>query len=38
MNSASIPGTNQIEVVGYKDGKKYTDACEWSLNAKEANE
>lgn len=26
-----MPGENQISVIGFKDGKKFTDACQWKL-------
>jgi beta-galactosidase len=29
-NVRLAPGRNQINVIGYKENKKYTDACEWT--------
>jgi beta-galactosidase len=37
-NVALMPGRNRINVTGQKDGKKYTDECQWSLHAAEPNE
>ena len=33
-NIGLVPGNNQVNVIGYKSGKKYTDACEWTLVTK----
>jgi beta-galactosidase len=33
-NVGLVPGNNQVNVIGYKSGKKYTDACEWMLVTK----
>ena len=34
-NILLIPGRNQIIATGFKDGQKYTDSCQWSLNIEE---
>ncbi|MGA2322904.1 MAG: glycoside hydrolase family 2 TIM barrel-domain containing protein [Sedimentisphaerales bacterium] len=33
-NVGLVPGNNQVNVIGYKSDKKYTDACEWILVTK----
>ena len=33
-NVGFVPGNNRVNVIGYKAGKKYTDACEWMLVTK----
>ncbi|MGA2677699.1 MAG: glycoside hydrolase family 2 TIM barrel-domain containing protein [Sedimentisphaerales bacterium] len=33
-NVGLVLGNNQVNVIGYKGGKKYTDACEWIVVTK----
>jgi beta-galactosidase len=33
-NIGLVPGNNQVNVIGYKGDKKYTDICEWMLVTK----
>ncbi|MGD0596090.1 MAG: glycoside hydrolase family 2 TIM barrel-domain containing protein [Sedimentisphaerales bacterium] len=33
-NVGLVPGNNQVNVIGYKGDKKYTDICEWMLVTK----
>jgi beta-galactosidase len=33
-NVGLVPGNNQLNIIGYRAGQKYTDACEWTLITK----